>query len=157
MNRQFLINNIIAVCISGVGSLFTALSLAFWKKASMVFDKKIQDQALELDIDDNGHVVYPKRCLPQSVFLTPYWILGFVCVVLSLVINSVSMCYGSVMLLSSLSVVTIMMSSFITPCFFDERLGWYKDGFCSLVLCGGCILSIVQSPITAPYDREGIA
>ena len=152
MNEQFMINNIIAVCISSLGSLFTALALTFWKKASMVFDKKIQEQALELIIDDNGHVVYPNKCCPQTVYLTPYWLLGFLCVVISLVVNSISMCYGSVMLLSSISVVTIMMSSFITPCFFDEKLGWYKDGLCSLVLCGGCVLSIVQSPITPPYD-----
>lgn len=86
----------------------------------MIFDKRIQEQAHEMDTEYSDHVARPKRCLPQSVYLTPMWILGFVLVVVSIVVNSISMCFGSVMLLSSMSVVTIIMSSLITPCFFDE-------------------------------------
>lgn len=96
-------------------------------------------------------------CLPQTVYLTPLWILGFILVVISIIINSISLGYGSVMLLSSLSVATIVISSFLTPCFFNEKLSCYKDVFCSFVLCFGCLICITQSPPSEEYEKEGIA
>lgn len=99
----------------------------------------------------------PKRCLPLSVYLEPLWWLGLILVVISLVINSISLSYGSVMLLSSLSVATIVISTFINPCFFNEKLSCYKDVFCSMILCLGCVICILQSPVTKDYDKEGIA
>lgn len=61
------------------------------------------------------------------------------------------------MLLSSLSVATIVISSFITPCFFNEKLSCYKDVFCSMILCTGCVICILQSPATADYKKENVA
>ena len=95
--------------------------------------------------------------MPQTVFLTPLWILGFVLVLVSIVVNSISLGYGSVMLLSSLSVATIVISSFLTPCFFNEQLSCYKDVLCSFILSIGCILCITQSPPSEEYPREGVA
>lgn len=85
------------------------------------------------------------------------WILGLILAVVSIIVNSISLGYGSVMLLSSLSVATIVISSLITPCFFNEKLSFQKDVLCSLILFVGCVICITQSPEEDDYDKKNIA
>jgi hypothetical protein len=145
-------NNLIAVAISLLGSCFTAVSLTIWKLASMKYDKQIQ---LQSQLKDQSQL--KPRCLPQSVYCTPLWILGLVLAIVSVIVNSISLGYGSVMLLSSLSVATIAISSLITPCFFNEKLSFQKDVLCSFILFIGCVICISQSPEVDDYPAKNIA
>ena len=93
----------------------------------------------------------------RSVYMSPLWLVGFVTVILSMLVNGIALAYGSVVLLSSTSVLTIIMSNFMAPCFFGEKLQCKADGVSAVILTIGCILCVSQVPKEIHPGTKGIA
>ena len=111
-------------------SAMTASSMSLFKYSNLLIEKRQALQALE-----------GKKSSCNSVFCHPVWIIGFLVAILSMYFNGLALNYGTVILLSSTSVFTIIFSAIQATIFFSEKFTC-RDAVSIVLLTIGSLICV---------------
>jgi len=78
----------------------------------------------------------------RSVFCSPLWLCGMLCLLSGSVLDITSLAKGNQLLLSCLSSVSILWNTLLSVILLNETLT-LKDCFAILIICIGCILFLL--------------
>lgn len=125
------VNPALGLTLATIASLVSALGLIMMKLAHVALEKI-------------NHGDIQRICMPT--YFHPYWILGFIGLLVAQILNTYALEYASVILLSSTACFTIIFNSILAPLMLNESFHARSELPTLLLLVVGCTLCIVQEP-----------